>query len=319
MCSQIKLTFVVFLMAACCRHTNAQQFQLDFDPPRYTASPVGIPLDGQDGWVVTQASAGTTCSEAWRVYLYSDNQLGIVPVYGGFESFAGTTGESSNAVADRGIFMSKQISFLAAIIRYDECESLIEYGRLELRPVGFEEPLAIHFSTSKSSETCGLEIEFTYYDKDDVAHRSHLPGLQTDALKVNQWYSFTMQINSLNQVIDIWIVDPTTQATYGHKPADWYLPGGAAVSSPHDSALRLVSSLSADDPVALAIDSIADSYICEISYLDCDRNGTKNIFDFLCFSSAFVSNLPFADCDESGSFSVFDYICFQSRWCCGCP
>ncbi|MCA9279872.1 MAG: hypothetical protein H6815_05430 [Phycisphaeraceae bacterium] len=54
-------------------------------------------------------------------------------------------------------------------------------------------------------------------------------------------------------------------------------------------------------------------------YADCDKSGSLNIFDYICFGNAYSANDPYADCDGSGSLNVFDYICFGNEYASGCP
>jgi hypothetical protein len=51
---------------------------------------------------------------------------------------------------------------------------------------------------------------------------------------------------------------------------------------------------------------------------DCDGNGTLNVFDFLCFQTAFGNGDMSADCDGNGSLNVFDFLCFQTAFGNGC-
>jgi len=51
---------------------------------------------------------------------------------------------------------------------------------------------------------------------------------------------------------------------------------------------------------------------------DCDGSGALNIFDFLCFQSAFGNGGPEADCDGNGVLNIFDFLCFQSAFGNGC-
>jgi Family of unknown function (DUF1028) len=61
-------------------------------------------------------------------------------------------------------------------------------------------------------------------------------------------------------------------------------------------------------------------------YADCDQStgvGTLDIFDFLCYQSAFVNQEKYAcDCDSGGGGNVcdiFDFLCFQNAFAQGCP
>jgi hypothetical protein len=54
-------------------------------------------------------------------------------------------------------------------------------------------------------------------------------------------------------------------------------------------------------------------------YADCDRSGSLDFFDFLCFQNLFGVGDPAADCDGSGSLDFFDFLCFQNAFAAGCP
>jgi len=63
-----------------------------------------------------------------------------------------------------------------------------------------------------------------------------------------------------------------------------------------------------------------------ICYADCDAStgcGTLDLFDFLCFQTAFVNSEPYAcDCDTTtgqGVCDLFDFLCFQNAFVSGCP
>jgi hypothetical protein len=61
---------------------------------------------------------------------------------------------------------------------------------------------------------------------------------------------------------------------------------------------------------------------CAPCYADCDRSGTLNVLDFVCFQSAFAAAAPYANCDGSTLppvLNVNDFVCFQSRFAAGCP
>ena len=52
---------------------------------------------------------------------------------------------------------------------------------------------------------------------------------------------------------------------------------------------------------------------------DCDRSGSVDLLDFLCFQNAFDSGDPAADCDGDGELDFFDFLCFQRSFDEGCP
>lgn len=46
-------------------------------------------------------------------------------------------------------------------------------------------------------------------------------------------------------------------------------------------------------------------------YADCEDDGDLDIFDFLCFQSAWAAQNPYADCEDDADWDVFDFLCFQ--------
>ena len=75
----------------------------------------------------------------------------------------------------------------------------------------------------------------------------------------------------------------------------------------------------------LATESVAIWGGCNDCYADCDQTtgvGVLDIFDFLCFQTAFVNNDPYAcECDTSSPTrcDIFDFLCFQDAFVSGCP
>lgn len=72
----------------------------------------------------------------------------------------------------------------------------------------------------------------------------------------------------------------------------------------------------------MSLDNVAiDTFAFEdaVCYADCDSSGALNVFDYICFGSAYASGQPYADCDTNGVFNVFDYICFGNAYAAGCP
>jgi len=51
---------------------------------------------------------------------------------------------------------------------------------------------------------------------------------------------------------------------------------------------------------------------------DCDGSGSLDVFDFVCFQSAFQGQEAIADCDANGQWDVFDFVCFQTAFGAGC-
>jgi hypothetical protein len=64
--------------------------------------------------------------------------------------------------------------------------------------------------------------------------------------------------------------------------------------------------------------SCGDSGFGNARYADCDRDGSLDVLDFLCFQSSFVRSESYAcDCEVStgrGQCDVFDFLCFQERF-----
>ena len=44
---------------------------------------------------------------------------------------------------------------------------------------------------------------------------------------------------------------------------------------------------------------------------DCDRSGSLDVLDFLCFQDAFASGSSATDCTGDTRLDVFDFLCFQ--------
>lgn len=61
------------------------------------------------------------------------------------------------------------------------------------------------------------------------------------------------------------------------------------------------------------------AFVSDGCYADCDGNGTLNVFDYICFGSAYAASDPYADCDGNTAFNIFDYICFGNAYAAGCP
>lgn len=60
-------------------------------------------------------------------------------------------------------------------------------------------------------------------------------------------------------------------------------------------------------------------YGCESScYADCDKSGTLDFFDVLCFQSAFVSGNSYGDCDNNGQLTADDFACYLLMFKAGC-
>ena len=67
---------------------------------------------------------------------------------------------------------------------------------------------------------------------------------------------------------------------------------------------------------------------CAACYADCDTStgrGVLDLFDFICFQSAFTMNDPYAcDWDTTTGTNppvcdIFDFLCFQNAFVVGCP
>ncbi len=110
--------------------------------------------------------------------------------------------------------------------------------------------------------------------------------------------------------------------------ADWTALGSGVTrqGQPGD-----VSALSADwnDPAALfafgrfdhAGGGLATNLArwgCPPCSADCDRSGSLDLADFLCFSSKYLAGDPSADCEASGALDLFDFLCFTNAFNEGC-
>jgi hypothetical protein len=55
-----------------------------------------------------------------------------------------------------------------------------------------------------------------------------------------------------------------------------------------------------------------------LCWADCDGSGALDVFDFLCFQSAFIAGNRYADCDGNGWLDIWDMLCFQASFLAGC-
>ncbi len=94
----------------------------------------------------------------------------------------------------------------------------------------------------------------------------------------------------------------------------------------------LIEILTADSPDGNPANAVNLAEICEIfderrittlvcpesvgrsRYADCDRSGTLDILDFLCFQNEFAAGGIYADCDRDGRFTPLDFMCFQNAF-----
>lgn len=99
-------------------------------------------------------------------------------------------------------------------------------------------------------------------------------------------------------------VPPSGPLTF--KALDLYAdePGGAGTSGMYVDDISLRTMCEPAAPPCMA---------------DCDRDGTLDIFDFLCFQNLFVAGDPRADFDGDGTLTIFDFLAFQNAFVAGCP
>ncbi len=94
----------------------------------------------------------------------------------------------------------------------------------------------------------------------------------------------------------------------------------------------LIEILTADAPDSNPVNAVHLEEICDIFFernidtgvcpdsagglrrADCDRSGTLDLFDFLCFQNQFAAGARYADCDRDGRLTVLDFVCFQERF-----
>jgi hypothetical protein len=53
-------------------------------------------------------------------------------------------------------------------------------------------------------------------------------------------------------------------------------------------------------------------------YADCEKDGDKDVFDFLCFQNEHANKTAYGDCEKDGDWDVFDFLCYQNEYA-NCP
>ena len=51
---------------------------------------------------------------------------------------------------------------------------------------------------------------------------------------------------------------------------------------------------------------------------DCDKSGSLNILDFVCFQNEWTAQRDRGDCDGNGQYNILDFVCFQNLYSAGC-
>ena len=64
---------------------------------------------------------------------------------------------------------------------------------------------------------------------------------------------------------------------------------------------------------------ITAMYVGSPCYVDFDRSGELDVFDFLAYQNAFAVGDYQADCDGCGTLDIFDFLCFLTQFDAGCP
>lgn len=62
-------------------------------------------------------------------------------------------------------------------------------------------------------------------------------------------------------------------------------------------------------------DGVPDECQC---LADCEEDGDLDVFDYLCFQSAWGSEAPYGDWERDGDWDVFDFLAYQGAYALGC-
>ncbi len=175
-----------------------------------------------------------------------------------------------------------------------------------LNLVSFEDPLT----------AVGAQHLYIYYDANNVQHAQ--PGKDYgpdwNNLPSHMWHRFMTVIDwDTDRVVCVSITNLATGLSAAASP-----PVGdplliqAIAGVTHPEGFRLFTGGTTLGNIG-AWDNLAIT-----CYADCEKDGDKDVFDYLCFLSAFAASEPYADCECDGDWDVFDFLCFQNRFG-GCP
>lgn len=271
-------------------------FATGFEPPAYVAGP----LDGQDKWAgspFAPPDAAVVQNEIVRsgkaAVLLQPSQIGCVSTEWVRSVNHGVTGLRPVVdVSWEFMPLGKTPFSTWAVSVYDQ----------DLQPV-------VRLSIA------GDDAQLYYWTQGPVS-------VATGAIvKHEMWNSLRMRLDYSNSTAAFYLNgQPVLDAEF--VPAPGLLPDGVL------SGIGVeITAAGADVGV---IDDIAITAAGQACYADCDRGGSLNINDFLCFMNAFAaaSTLPheqqvgaYANCDESEdppALNVNDYFCFMNQFVAGC-
>ncbi len=221
----------------------AQSFYAGFELPHYAASAQGVPLGGQQGWIVPFQSA------TFGALTYANNAPGFPqnPV-GGNQFIAGvTTPAAIPARAQHAVGFTNEIwtiSYDVAARFNGVTPSALNLGVFSLAhntlmAGTFQQFTTIINFNVPTNPALGWRSEFNVFNAAGIPFGPLVPGPFWQDLRTDHWYRQSVTIDfTQHRIVSVSIFDLHTGSGATASPAGWYLVGGPASTLPLPDAIR---------------------------------------------------------------------------------
>ena len=304
---------VVLACVGCCAAASVASAQYISGFELLDASAMGVALTGQEGFYIP---AGTT-SVDFLAYTYADNPLGLPANPEGGETFVagagpggGTFARAQRDFAFTGLL--KRISFDFAVPSFSGTLPASDFiGSFSFQPATSAQFIAL-LSWMDLAVADSYRLGFVVFSEAGV--QVPLPGAVAgpsfENLRPDTWYRVEIVGEWRERRIRKVQISEVGSMPTAETPDDWFFNGGALGTNPLPEAFRFFGG-GGQSGNAVAFDNF--TFSC---YVDCNGDGERDIFDFLCFQNAFDSGDPYADCDGDSALTLFDFLCFQNAFVC---
>lgn len=219
--------------------TTAQSFyRQDFET--LTASAVGTPLTGQDGYYIP---AGTTSIDM-LTHTYAGNPYGAPANPSGGNNFIGGTGPAGTVYcrAERAFpwtLSEYTIGFDVLTHFSGTLPTAQNCGSVSLQPTGSSAYMIALARWTDINTAANWNADFVYFDSAGLSVTGSVPDPAFQNLAIDQWYRWEVDLDlAANTVLEIRLYDPTAGTVATHVPTGWYLTGGSAGGFPVATAFR---------------------------------------------------------------------------------
>ena len=330
-CSTRRAAWGAAALAGACGAALAQ-YSTGFEPPTFTGSAAGVPLNGQGGWYTPQPFNNDDL-----VCTYAGNGPGFTPPPGG----GGTQfllchpygnparGEYPHDFTDAGtlVFTYDEAIILTGTPTFD---SALPISSFALMPLSSRYFFAQNRYEDINNTQLGWDAAYLIAPAEPGGsinlEAPNIPGPAWQHLQFNHWYRQSTTIDfPTNRITTVSITDLVTgQATTVHPDA-YYLNGGTDPSVSGLSAPTILRLSGNNDAVNnTAFDNFSFTPAASPCYANCDGSTVVpflNVNDFTCFLNKFSAGDSYANCDGSTVPPVLntnDFICFLNRFAAGC-